>query len=114
MSSVVVCGFSQNCTPAQAPTGGWKAVHVNRKRFGAESNLIYFVPLPSLVAPQGHATNNRICLRWKKSPSDTRLACSGFHNAHVSSVMAGQFNSGEAGEGKVKYATLPFCGWIVY
>jgi hypothetical protein len=39
--SVVVCSFSQNCTRAQAPKGGWKAVHMNRKRFGTESNLMY-------------------------------------------------------------------------
>jgi hypothetical protein len=40
MSSGVVCGFSQNCAREQAPTGGSKAVHMNQKRFGGESNLI--------------------------------------------------------------------------
>jgi hypothetical protein len=38
---VAVCGFSKNCACAQASPRGWKVVHVNRKQFGTESNLIY-------------------------------------------------------------------------
>ena len=41
LSSVVVCSFSQKCACAEAATEAWNAVYVNRKRFGAESNLIY-------------------------------------------------------------------------
>ena len=41
VSSVAVCDFSQKCACAEAATEVWKAVYVNRKRFGAESNLIY-------------------------------------------------------------------------
>jgi hypothetical protein len=40
MSAVVVDDLSQNCIPAQSLSGRWSAAHVNRKRFGAESNLI--------------------------------------------------------------------------
>jgi hypothetical protein len=37
---VAVRGFSMNCASEGAPIGEWKAVHVNQKRFGSESNLI--------------------------------------------------------------------------
>jgi hypothetical protein len=41
LSSVAVCGFAQNCACAEAATEVWRAVYMNRKRFDAESNLIY-------------------------------------------------------------------------
>ena len=40
MFSVVGCSFSKNCLCVEAAPREWKAVHVNRKRFGAESSLI--------------------------------------------------------------------------
>jgi len=41
LSSVAVCGFSKNCSCAEAATEVWSVVYMNRKRFGVESNLIY-------------------------------------------------------------------------
>lgn len=41
LSSVAVCGFSKNCACVEAATEVWRAVYMNRKRFGVESNCIY-------------------------------------------------------------------------
>src|SRR6266850_5067004 len=47
MSSVVTWVFPRIAPLRKLLTGGGKAVHVNRKRFSAESNLIYRIDRPA-------------------------------------------------------------------
>lgn len=74
MSSVVVYKFTE-MRLAEALSGGWKAVHVDRRRFGTESNLICLIE-PNRSA-EGGTQEGVMSVGW------------GNHNPNIPSLVVG-------------------------